>query len=389
MTRYDQSLNQAVEFAMISTDAEFCRQLIVEAFIKNKSGILPFGLTPYLSLFVIETYKYFGSRVPGFTSLAKRQNANIIQASRTRSKLYEGREDVTTLMNHLEWIVRFSRGWMNIGHVGLAGWLKRWIQPDMGLYFCDGHLVSTTHVAFYNLGYEEGNIAVTTQGEPIGLDELSHSVGRDIGEYIGLLSAVFTRTLGTSTSELCQYQMDHDAFSFADKKALSFLRSLDTSNTPLHINSCLLLALSTVNFILYVFRKMVVNEPNTWFKIKFLTLYHVILSLTTLQNNFYKSGLSTKSKQLLAYVLADKELRMLRSKSAFRNIIVHYGIRNVPESNLRLDCQYFGLVEHFFGGAIFNDVNNVIDLQLVRLSAALEDWMSVKSQLRLRSLNSR
>lgn len=374
---------------MISTDAEFCRQLIVEAFINYKSGILPFGLIPYLSLFVIETYKYFGSRVPGFARLAKRQNEKIIQASRTRSKLYEGREDVTSLMKHLDWILRFSRGWMNSGHIGLAGWLKRWIQPDMGLYFFDDHLISTTHVAFYNLGYEAGSIAVTAQGEPIGLSELSHSVGRDIGEYIGFLSDEFTKTLGTSTTKLCQHQIDDAAFRFADKKALSFLRSLDSSNEPLHVNSCILLALSAVNFLVYVFRKMVVNEPNTWFKIKFLTLYHVTLSLTTLQNRFYKSGLSQKSKQLIANVLADKELKILRNQSAFRNIIVHYGIRNVPESNLLLDCQYFGLVERFFGGATFTDVNNLLDLQLARLSTALEDWMNVKSQLRLRSLNSR
>lgn len=364
---------------MIRTDAEFYRQLIGEAFIKNKSGILPFGLTPYLSLFVIETYKYFGSRVPGFARLAKRQNEKIIQASRTRSKLYEGQEDVSSLLKHLEWIERFSKGWMNSGHIGLAGWLKRWIQPDMGLYFCDGHLISTTHVAFYNLGYEEGNIAVTAQGEPIGLSELSHSVGRDIGEYIGFLSDEFAKMLGTPTTALCQYQMDHDAFKFADKKALSFLRSLDSSNMPLHINSCILLALSAVNFIVYVFRKMVVNEPNTWFKIKFLTLYHITLSLRALQNHFYKSGLSQKSKQLIAYVLSDKELKVLRTQSAFRNIIVHYGIGNLSEGNFRLDSQYFGLIEHFFGGATFKDVNNLIDLQLVRLSTALEDWMNVKS----------
>jgi hypothetical protein len=52
MTPYIESVNQALELEMIRSDAEFYRQLIVETAIKNKFGILPFGLTPYLSLFV-------------------------------------------------------------------------------------------------------------------------------------------------------------------------------------------------------------------------------------------------------------------------------------------------------------------------------------------------
>ncbi len=90
---------------MIRADVEFHRQLIFETAIKNKSGILPFGLTPYLSLFVIETYNYFGSRVPSFSSLAKRRHQNILRASRTRTKLFDRKQDITSLMDHL--VLRF------------------------------------------------------------------------------------------------------------------------------------------------------------------------------------------------------------------------------------------------------------------------------------------
>jgi hypothetical protein len=204
----------------------------------------------------------------------------------------------------------------------------------MGLYFYEDHLVSTTHSAFFNLGYEKGDIALTRRGEPLGLTELSRSVGCDIGEYIGFLSDEFVKTLGQPATALCTDQLSASSFRLADRKGVTFLRDLDSSNTPLHINSCLLLSLTTVNFLIHVFRRLVVDNPNTWFKVKFLTLYHVISSLTRLQNRFYTSGLSRKSKDCLARLMDDKELKTLRTKSTFRNIMVHYGIRNIPEKSL-------------------------------------------------------
>ena len=74
----------------------------------------------------------------------------------------------------------------------------------------------------------------------------------------------------------------------------------------------------------------------------------------------------------------DKELKTLRTKSTFRNIMVHYGIRDVPENSLTSAVQYFGLIEYFFAGASFTAVNDLIDLQLLRISTALEDWMNIK-----------
>ncbi len=363
---------------MIRADVEFHRQLIFETAIKNKSGILPFGLTPYLSLFVIETYNYFGSRVPSFSSLAKRRHQNILRASRTRTKLFDRKQDITSLMDHLEWINGFYRSLMNCGHGGWLGWFKKRIQPDMGLYFYGDHLVSTTQAAFFNLGFGTGDIATTQQGEPIGLKELSQSVGSDIGEHIGFLSDEFVKGLGVPATLLCTYQLSESPFRLADKRTVSFLRNLDSSNVPLHINSCLLLSLTTVNFLIHVFRRLVINDPSTWFKLKFLTLYHVVLSLTTLQNRFYTSGLSEKSKGVLAHLLDDRELKTVRSKSTFRNIMVHYEIRNVPENRLKIDIPYFGLLEHFFAGATFTTVNDLVDRQLLRISTALEEWMKTK-----------
>ncbi len=383
MTASTHSVTQAVELEMIRTDSEFYRQLLTEVVGNHKLGILPFGLTPYLSFFVVETYNYFSSRAPGFANAARRQHEGILRASRTRTKLFDDDEkDIALLMDHLEWILTFSRSWMNSDHIGPLAWLKKWLQPDMGLYFYEGHLISTTQAAFFNLGFEKGDIATTQRGEPIGLSQLSQSIGYDIGQYIGFLSGGSMGTSsGGSTATLCRYQLADSQFRHEDKKSRAYLRGIYNGRATTQINACLLLFLTTTNFLTHVFGRLVIDSPDTWFKVKFLAVYHVISSLTKLQNHFYTTGqLSERSKNYLKSLLGDRELKTLKSKSSFRNIMAHYTIKDVPEGSLKPDVRYFGLIEHFFAGSGLKEVNDMVDRQLLRISSVLEGWQSPVSR---------
>ena len=73
---------------MIRLDTNFYSQLTTEL-IKNsaQSGILSFGLVPYLSLFVIETYNLFSLKSPEFANAMKRQHENILRASTNTNKI--------------------------------------------------------------------------------------------------------------------------------------------------------------------------------------------------------------------------------------------------------------------------------------------------------------
>ena len=140
------SASQNIELEMIRLDTNFYSQLTTEL-IKNsaQSGILSFGLVPYLSLFVIETYNFFSSKSPEFANAMKRQHENILRASRTRTKLFDdSQKDIDVLINHLEWTTQFVDRWMNEDHIGTLSFLQKWLQPNMGLFFYDNHLICTT-----------------------------------------------------------------------------------------------------------------------------------------------------------------------------------------------------------------------------------------------------
>lgn len=362
---------------MIKDDTYFYRQLAGEIEQNQAKGVLPFGLSPYLSLFVMETYDYFSHRNSEFASVAKRKHESIIRASRTRTKLFDdNRKDILLLIEHLKWILEFYHAWMNSDYVGVLGWLKKWLQDDLGIYFYDGHIISTTQIAMFNLGFEDGDLTTTKMGKPIGLSELSKSIGYDLGEYVGFLLSGFNNAdLSEEKVELCKYNLNDKAFYSKDKKAQAYLQRIFNGKATPHINSCLLLFLATVNFPLYIFSQLVVDTPPTWFKIKFLTLYHLASSVKKLQDYYRPSGqFSELSKMYLQKLLDDSELKTIKSKAHFRNILVHYDIRNIPEKNLQSGIKYFGMIEYFFDGASFEDLNGMVDRQLLRISRTLEDW---------------
>ncbi len=376
----DHWVKQAFELEMIKADVEFYHQLLMAISGEEVSGILSFGLIPYLSLFVVETYNYFCSSFPNFANVARRKHEDILCASRTRVKLFDDtRKDVVSQVDHLRWILDFCHSWMNSKHVGLLGWVKRLIQTDMGLFFYGDHLVCTTQAALFNLGFEKGDLATTQRGEPVDLPHLSRSIGYDIGEYLGFLLDRSADTSNKSNTTLCAYHLTNSQFQCEDHKAQQYLRDMYNGKETLHLNSCLLLFLTTINFLVYVFSQLVINSPDTWFKVKFITLYHVISGVKKLQNYFYKR-FSKRSKGYLSRLIGDSEMKeLLNHKLPFRNIMVHYEIRDVPEGSLDPSVRYFGLVESCFDGLRFRDVNEMIDRQLLRVSNVLEAWQSQTS----------
>ena len=375
------SPTQSIEIAMIKADTDFYRQLIHEWIGTKHSGILAFGLTPYISLYVVESNNYFQSRIPGFGKEVRLQNEDIIRASRTRIKLFnDSFKDVPSLFEHLQWILTVFQKWMNVNHTGWFGIFQKWIQPDLGLYYYNDHLISNTQAAFFNLGFEKHNIFITELGQPINLDKLSHSVGYELGQYLGALSSLFSEEQQLDIC-VCKYQLIDKKFCNKDVKAQSFFSHSYNGSLTVDLNFSITLFLMTANFLIHVFHGLVLGNPDTWFKIKFLTLYHITLSLAKLRNYFYKTEkLSEISKTYFKELLDNKELKFLTSQKDFRDILVHYVIKDTLADKLQPDIRFFGLIEHFFQGSSFEEINAMVDSQLQRISSILEAWQKIKTK---------
>ena len=371
------SKSQEIELNMIKNDIYFYHDLALQVMSGNSAGILMLGLIPYLSLFVVETYAYIYSKMPNDALRIRRQHEDVLRASRTRIKLFDDKQrDIVEFINFMSWISDFHSDWFIKSHRGPFAWLKRLFQPDLGLFIYEDHLICTTHVAFFNLGYEEQNLPAPEQGIEAVISKLSHSIGFEIGEYIGHLFRGFGLDPRSEGSTLCRYGIIDEFVQFKDAKSHKYYRSIFNGPSSMHINSCLVLFLVTINFLKYILSNFVVGIPDTFFKLKFITLYHLTSSLNKLQDYYYSKGLFTKrSREFLKEILADRDLRRIKSRSNFRNILVHYSIRGIPEERLTPHTRLFGLVEHFFDGDSFEDLNSLLDHQITRICRILEDWL--------------
>ena len=106
---------------------------------------------------------------------------------------------------------------------------------------------------------------------------------------------------------------------------------------------------------------------------KYVNLYHISSSLRQLRTTF-DTTLSIDSKNYLDAIINDADLNFITSQSQFRNIVVHYGIRNVSESQIDRNLRFYGLIERFYPGHSFESLNMLLDNQIKRLSNVLEEW---------------
>jgi hypothetical protein len=388
MTSRQLSISQLVELNSIKKDAHFYLKLFDKLHNRESSGVLFPSLVPYYSLFTIESHKHLQKICPQYAlSLSNRFQA-IIQASRMRTKYFDDtRKRVDGTFELLDWIADFHRKWHIGGHRGCLAPIKRAIQDDLGVFFYQGHVIGSTHTGILNLGYSRGDLPTTSESISSTIGTLSFSVGKELGEYIA--KVVSFPEFAPDSTELKDIDdnLQDEMLGYMDVKSSKYLTSTFNGRASEAINLSLMLFFTQVNFLQYILNNLVAGASCTLFKLKYIVLYHLTSSLRKLQNYCYREQILTDhSLGHLQAIVTDRDLGEIASQSAFRNILVHYGIRDVPAELLSYDTKLYGLVEHFFDGRTYDEVADIVDKQIERTSAILEEWLNWPvSQSRIRN----
>jgi hypothetical protein len=335
---------------------------------------------PHISLFVVETHNFLERTQPQYARQVSPQYKPFLNYMRMKVKLFEERE----IRNMLNWAANYQEAVFFRGHTGPLALLKKRLQCDLGLYSYDGHLISTTHLLFLYLTHNEDRRAPFDLAINDKLGPIARSVATDIGRYIGRLYEDLISPLPMSSPAACLYGIEDEQVQMRDVKSHVYLSTIFNGPASPEINLCLIMCLGLLNVAHFVMRQLTMGSPDTYFKLKYLTLYQVYVSLKNVRDFYYVSGLlSERSKQNLNLILDTSELNVIvketkhRRTDKFRNVLVHYAIdeagmqRNVVDPNKRL----FGIVEHFFDGMTVEDLNDLVDLQMSKLSKQLEDWL--------------
>jgi hypothetical protein len=377
-----QNNSAAIEFErnLIKSDAGFYLDFMPQFLKQPSAGILIFGLMPYLSLFTVESYNYIQKKIPDYAKEMSFKYEQIISNSRMRVKFFDDKVNkVTGSFELLDWISELHEEWFINSHKGYLSSLKRYLQPDLGIFAYDGHIISSTHTAFLFMGL--GKESFSKNGEDITaviddvLSNVPHSVGQELGAYLVNL-CIQTEFMPIQTNSF-QYIIQDDKLGYKDVKSVDFYPSIFNRNDTTSINSSLLLFLSTINFIRHILTRLMANYPEILFKLKFITLYHLASSLERLQNYCYPQNLLTEnSKHYFKTILNDQELKKIISQKELRNILVHYQPIKIPNSLLSPSFNLKDLVEYFFSGESFEEIDKKVDDQITRISDILEQWLN-------------
>jgi len=339
---------QHIELEMIRSDTCFYYDLMQAVRASEKSSILILGITPYLSLFVIETYNYFCRNFPDYAQTLDLQHNELINKSRHKIKLLEEKGLIDLLAD----IANSDTDTFNRGHTGFFRW-RRFFQKDLGLYYYQDNIIQTTHRVDRTLSVE---------------------FGYAIGYYIGQLYRDLVTNSHLHNRYIQQNKFTDESIWCKDVKSSEYLLSIFNGPGPANVNNAILLLLATLNYCRHVLTDLVPGSPDTLFKLKYIVLHHSIISFRILRDRFYRGMFTEKSKLFLEDILKYGEREEKEKKKEFRNILVHYEIKHVPENELDQNVRLFGLVEHFFPGYSADDLNDSIDDQIDKVLHHLREW---------------
>ncbi|MFQ5330035.1 MAG: hypothetical protein ACE5D4_08630 [Thermodesulfobacteriota bacterium] len=367
-----------IEIDAIRQDAYFCLDLALNLTRHQSSSILFFGLIPYLSLFVVESFEYLRYVFPDYARTLSGNHEKTIRASRMRIKYFDdSKKRVDGMFELYEWILQFHQEWHINKHSGFLARLKKLLQDDLGIFGYDGHVIGSTHVGILNLGYEKEDLPEKSSEISNILSQLSYSLSKEIGAYLRQVCAWPEFSPNGFDTSYFEYRIRDEYLGYKDEKAGKFLARVFNGAGSEGLNFSLLVFLTAVNYFIYILQQLVFDSSTTLFKLKYITLYHVASSLRKLQSYCYPKGrLSDRSKDFFKTIFDDRDFQRYSEKSKFRNILVHYKIDDVPAGIINPDESLYGLVEYFFDGDSYATVNCGLNKQLERLSALLEEWLN-------------
>ncbi|MFN5515834.1 MAG: hypothetical protein ACK5CA_14120 [Cyanobacteriota bacterium] len=176
---------QSLEINLVRKDVGFYEQLVGLLSKKQSSGIIIFGIMPYISLFTIESNKYIKSNLKHCTPSLPKNNEKIIQNSRMRLKLFDDdKNKVDGTFSLLDDISQFLENWFINSHQGPLASMKQALQPDMGIFFYEDHIIGSTHTWTYTNSLEKTEQLNSFEDTAGRMSQIGKSVGQDLGSYL-------------------------------------------------------------------------------------------------------------------------------------------------------------------------------------------------------------
>ncbi len=351
-------------------DTIFFRLLLGNLLQQPHSSLLSFGLIPFTSLYIVESYNCLGKFFPNFKKMLDPTELELLRTLRHQAKLLDSaNESITAIVNK-------QQDYFLGLHNGLLGPLKRALQPDMGLFLYNGHIIATTHSAVFGSGGK-----LNFKEDP---SILSRAIGEYTGKYVETLFRLFQSHNMFDTQKLPftipLQLLEPVEMRDIKHKALYGRGSFGTIGTPSAAGLIILLAnLNFASRILPALGPLLISPhrvEDTLFRLKFITLYHANSNINKIQNISVGAGaneLSSTTKNQFQEALGNQDSRWLRKHGqSLRNFLTHYLPEEKVNTKLSSNVTRIDIIEGLGKGLPYNEINQLLDRHIAHLSNVLE-----------------
>ncbi|WP_143570517.1 hypothetical protein [Streptomyces acidiscabies] len=364
------SVNDDVIKAGVASDADYMGRLFRDCQTVNTSisAVVPLCMAPYFSLVLHEAKLKPQAIDPSVFDEFSAEAEEVCARARHSLKLFEDNQ------RNIEGQLRFFEGDILAKHSAwFLGntWLRfarRW-ERDLGLFMYDGVLVTTSHAAAFHLGVDADKLFRNDNGE------YRLGITRQMGQCFAALGA----RIDTHGDETFVRFLSGARFKSADVLASTYYaETFNGAATQAAINVALTDFQVRMNFV----NKVITAGSDTRsleytvFKIRYLTLYQVLLSLKLLKEDS-RYSLPSASTMVIENILAAPAARVVTGRSVrhFRNTLMHYNLLpSADTARVDLGEPIFGLVPQYFPAYNFKGLSGLVDTCISDTASALNDW---------------
>lgn len=391
------NLAEQAEKTLIAADMRLYLDVNLNPQFRRIQGVVALALMPFFSAFLLDSFYYLTKKSP---KLAKsiEPNREVLIQSRLRLKPleFQGRrfEDILEETNQL---ARINSGWFKDNHPRFLRFIYRLVQKDLGIYFMEGNIIATTHLAFMNLGITEAMIrqrSLSLRNLGSFLSDISESYGRYSSDlYIALANDVSTgnelqadymyQLLALSESFNLVLDNQHTdesrvdrslSIPYRDVHSEPFYEQIAKARGPEQTAAFVLLlaALSQINIARVLVPKVSEDNSLSALKVRFLSLYHATHTLNRLSNQSQRANLMyPQTLDRIREALGNKSVRRIRKMKGFRDNLIHYGVHPHVVPHLSKNLPLCGLVEAHTNGESLADLWNEVSVGLDHVAEAL------------------
>lgn len=353
-----------IALALIAQDIMFLRRFAHSVTAAPDQAVIPiFCMHNYMCLIIHESHRALRHVAPDVADALAYDCAPAIERARHSVKLYDDKyKELDDVGADFRRIIDEHRQEF-LGNTWLP--LARPLERDLVLWRFRGRLVSTSHTASFFLAFPPQ--AFKNQD---ALGPRLHAIAVEQGSYIAEAAEGLPWQGQTALDALQKTDLTENEVRAEKHYRRSFDPTLrEEIKASLTAMTC---ALNTVD--VFLADDVTPSSATTLFKLRYLTLHHVLSSLRKLDDQ-YAAGLRPLTRALLKDILdAPMSNLILQAHRGFRNTLVHYRPTRDVQERLSLDAPLYGLLDAYFSADEARSLGDALALHTAHVADRMSAW---------------